>query len=139
MLLNNNFDDETEGRLPDAPTKAWWIGAGICLFPIYLLFSAIGYPGKGTAAICFGGAIVAVVRLRWNLNNRLWFWVTVSLLVLLHAALILFIPWPNENYTLPIVLPAGVIDALMISFVIQLIAKKTGVVDNKMSDQSSAR
>lgn len=124
MLLNGNIDDEDGGKSPDSPTKAWWIGAGICLFPVYLLFSAFGAPGKGTAAICFGGAMIAVVRLRWNLRIRLWFWILVSILALMHIALILFIPWPNRNYTLPIVLPLGVVDALGVSFTIQLVARR---------------
>jgi hypothetical protein len=68
MLLNGKIDDETGTESPDSPTKAWWIGAGVCLFPIYLIFSAFGNPGKGSAAICFGGAMIAVVRLRWGLS-----------------------------------------------------------------------
>jgi hypothetical protein len=124
MLLDGKIDDDPDTSYPNQPSKAWSIGAGLCLLPIYILFSAFGVPGKGNAAICFGGALIMVVRLRWNLRNRIWFWVTVSFLALLHAARVFLIPWPNKNYTLPILLPVGILDALAISYSIQLVAKK---------------
>lgn len=133
MLLDGKIDGETGGGSPDTPSRAWAIGIGICcLFPLYLLFSALGNAGRGTAAMCFGGAIIIAVRLRWELRNRIWFWVMVSFLVLLHLAMVLFIPWPDRNYTLPIVLPVGIVDILAISYLIQLAAKRMGPEDSKL-------
>jgi hypothetical protein len=136
MFLNGDIDDETDGKSADLPTKTWWMGMGICLFPLYLLFSAFGNHGRGNAAICFGGAVIAVVRLRWNLRNRVWFWILVSILALMHIALIVLVPWPNKDYTLPIILPVGVLDGLAISFLIQVVAKKMGLADNDTADRA---
>lgn len=133
MLLDGKINDESDAGSPDTPSRAWAIGIGICcLFPLYLLFSALGNAGRGTAAMCFGGAIIIVVRLRWELRNRIWFWVVVSFLVLVHLAMVLLIPWPNRNYTLPIVLPVGIVDILAISYLIQLVAKRVGPGDSKL-------
>jgi len=135
LLLNGKIDDDSDAGSPDTPSRAWAIGIGICcLFPLYLLFSALGNAGRGTAAMCFGGAIIIVVRLRWELRNRVWFWVIVSLLVLLHLAMTILIPWPNQNYTLPIVLPVGIVDILGISWLIQLAAKKMGSTESNGDD-----
>ena len=58
----------------------------------------------------------------------------VSIVVFSHLAMLLLIPWPNMNYTLPIVLPIGILDALAISFAIQLVAKRVGRTEYRMSD-----
>jgi len=144
MLLNGKIDDEVDDEAdassPDTPSRAWAIGIGICcLFPLYLLFSAFGNAGRGTSAMCFGGAMIIVVRLRWELRNRVWFWVTVGLLVLIHLAMVLLIPWPNRDYTLPIILPVGVVDILMIWFVIQWVAKKLGPAIASVDDSAATR
>jgi hypothetical protein len=135
LLLDGKIDDETDGSSPDTPSRAWAIGVSICCgLPLYLIFSASGNAGRGTAAICFGGAIIIATRLRWDLRNRAWFWVVVVLMVLVQLAMILLIPWPNKNYTLPIVLPVGILDILAISYVIKLVAKKMGPAETKGDD-----
>ena len=131
MLLNGKIDDEPDDETgensSDTPSRAWAIGVGVCcLFPLYLLFSAFGNAGRGTAAACFGGAIIITVRLRWEMRRQVWFWAVVGSLVLLHLAIVLLIPWPNRNYTLPIVLPVGIVDVLAISLLIQFLAKRLG-------------
>jgi hypothetical protein len=144
MLLNGKIDDELDDETgessSDSPTRAWAIGVGICcLFPLYLLFSALGNAGRGTAAACFGGALIITVRLRWEMRKHVWFWVVIGFLVLVHLAIVLLIPWPNRNYTLPIVLPVGIVDILAISFFIQFVAKRFGLTaeDDKSSSEAS--
>ncbi len=139
MLLDGKIDGETDGSSPGTPSRAWAIGVGICcLLPLYLIFSAFGNAGRGTAAGCFGGAIIIAARLRWDLRNRIWFWIVVGLVVLVHLTMVLLIPWPNRNYTLPIVLPVGIVDILAISYLIQLIAKRVGPGDSKPDHPSEA-
>jgi hypothetical protein len=124
MLLNGRLDDEPDSGSPDTPTRAWYMAAGICLLPIYAIFAVLGEPGKGTAGICFGGAMIVILRLRWGLKSHLWFWGVVSLIALWQVSMVIFIPWPKKNYTLPIVLPVGILDALAMSSLIQWAAKK---------------
>jgi hypothetical protein len=127
VLLNGKIDDDPDSSSPDSPNRTWivWMALGCC-FPLYLLFSALRNAGAGTAAGCFGLAIAYVVRLHWELKNRPWFWVVVSAIVFLHLAMLLLIPWPNLNYTLPIVLPIGIIDALAISFAVNQLRRGWG-------------
>ena len=125
MLLDGKIDDEPDDSSPNPPSRAWAIGVGICCgLPLYLIFSASGNAGRGTAAICFGGAIIIATRLGWDLKKRAWFWLVVGLMVLVQIAMVLLIPWPNNDYALPIVLPVGFLDVLAISYVIELVAKK---------------
>ena len=125
--MNGKIDDEANVGTADTPSRAWAIGVGIlCLLPLYLIFSALGNAGRGTAAACFGGAIIIAVRLRWDLRSRIWFWAVVSLMVLLHLAMVLLIPWPNKDYTLAVVLPVGIVDIFAISSLIRALANRMG-------------
>src|ERR1700690_3256088 len=121
MLLNGKIDDDPDSSSPDAPSRASYMWAGISFFPVYLFFSALRNAGCGTAACCFGGAIVIAVRLRWELRNRVWFWLTVLIVALLHLAAVLFVPWPDTDYRWPIVFPVGVLDYFVISYSIHLV------------------
>src|SRR5580693_1256738 len=134
MLLNGKIDDDPNSSSPNSPSRAWYIWVGISFLPVYILFSALRNAGCGTAAGCFGVAIVIAVRSSWELRTRIWFWVTVAIIALLHLAMILFIPWPNTDYRWPIVFPVGVLDILAISFVIKLVGKWIGQLKIKGSD-----
>lgn len=81
--------------------------------------------------------MVVVVRLRWELRTRIWFWVTVSIIALLHLALIWFIPWPNTNYRWPVVFPVGVVDYFVISYLIRSVARWMGQPEVKQSGQDT--
>lgn len=134
LLLDGKIDAGSGRDSSEGPSIAWTLGVGICFLPLYILFSALRNAGCGTAALCFGGAIFIVVRLRWELRNRIWFWAVITIVVLLHLGMLLLIPWPNTDYTLPVVLPVGIVDILAISYLIGLIAKKMGPADGKQDD-----
>jgi hypothetical protein len=127
LLLDGKIDDDDASVNPDAPTRAWAIAVGVlCGLPLYLLFSALGNKGRGTAASGVGIAIIIALWFRWELRRRVWFWILVSLIVALHLALILLIPWPNSDYTFPVVFPFGLLDYFVISFVLGWAAKRMG-------------
>lgn len=134
MLLNGKIDDDPDSVSPETPSRAWYIGVGISFFPVYLLFAGLRNVGCGTAAACFGIAIAIAVRLRWELRDRIWFWFTVSIVTLLHLAMILFIPWPNTDFGFPIVFPIGVLDCFVISYLFRLVGKWMKRADAKGTD-----
>lgn len=83
----------------------------LCLVPVFLLFALLGDPGRGRAAGICAGVIVTTVRSTWNLRKHLWFWVTVAILTVLHAALVLFVAWSSSTaYTGLALLPVAVLD-----------------------------
>jgi len=135
MLLNGKIDTDPNADLPPGmPSNAWIIGVGILCLPIYILFSTFGNAGLGTVMACFVGTMIIAVRLRWELRRRLWFWIVMSIIVILHLVAILLIPWPNIQFRALVVFPFVAVDISLISYVIKLIARWRGEEDGKKLD-----
>lgn len=123
MLLDGKLDDPIDEGASDAPSKTWAVATGICLLPIYLVFALLGESGRGTAAACFVGAIIVAIKLHWALRSSTRFWIIISGVILLHVPLIFLVPWPNKNYTLPIVLPIGILDYMIIALSLKAVQR----------------
>ena len=39
------------------------------------------------------GTLGFAVAIKWKLKRRVWFWITIIIIVALHVPLILFVPW----------------------------------------------
>src|ERR1700753_2481179 len=98
MFLNSETEDNDS---ESTPSKAWAIILGICLFPVYLIFSAFGMLGKGTAAACALGVLIIAIRMNLEFINRVWFWCVIALIAVINILLVIYIPFPNKNYTFP--------------------------------------
>ena len=61
--------------------------------------------------------------MRWDLRKRVWFWVTLTVLALLHVPLILLVPWSNTNYPGVVLLPQALLDLAIVYGCIKLIEK----------------
>ena len=94
----------------DSVTKKWAIVAGIYTSPLFILFAYFGDPGRGQAAWVCAGSLATATRFLWDLRTRVWFWLTISIIALLHVPLILLIPWPFKQLTYIALLPAGLLD-----------------------------
>ena len=132
MLLNGKIETDPNADLPPGkPSTAWFIWLAILCLPIYILFSSFGNAGLGTVLAYFFGTISFAVRSRWELRRRLWFWIVVSIIAILHLVVILLIPWPNMQFRALVVLPFVAVDISLISYVIKLIARWRGEEDGK--------
>lgn len=74
-------------------TRKWGLLAAICTSPLFIMYAFLGDRGRGRAAWVSAGIVFIVIRAFWALRKRIWFWLTVTMIALLHVPLIMFIPW----------------------------------------------
>ena len=71
------------------------------------------------------GMVSAAARFSWDLKDRVWYWITIAVIVLLHVPIILLIPWPYERWSyiqfLPFALPDFALDYGIIRLVEKII------------------
>ncbi len=90
----------------------------LCALPLNLTCSAVGAPGRRMAAaisaIVIGGTVLSYED-KWA---NAWFWAAITILVALHGALVLMLPWSGENGSGPALAGQAIIDgALCFAFV----------------------
>lgn len=95
------------------------------MLPIYLAFSALGLVGKGTVAACAVGTLILAVRTHMDHIRLVWFWIVIVAMTVVDALLVAYVPFPNKNYTFPLVAPFGYLEYLLISSCVRLADKKT--------------
>jgi hypothetical protein len=68
-------------------------------------------------------AIGFAIRGSWELRGRLWFWTTISAIVALHLALILFVPWKSGWVPARVTMLFCIVDLAIIFGVIAIVQK----------------
>ena len=93
----------------DTLTRKSALVVALCSLPFFL-FAYLGDPGRGrTAAIC-AFVIGTTSRAFWDLRKHVWFWITMSILVVAHVPLVLLIPWSSKSYPGMVLLPVALLD-----------------------------
>src|ERR1035438_889970 len=87
-------------------TRKWAVLTAICTSPLFVVLDYLGDPGRGQAAWVGGIAIAVAARFLWDLKNRIWYWITLAIIVLLHFPMILLVPWPFKQLSYVALLPA---------------------------------
>jgi len=108
----------------DLISRKWLLLVLLCMVPPFLLFAVGGDPGRGRAAAIALAVILVVTRVHWDLRKYAWFWVTVVVLVILHALLILLVPWTDKSYSGITLLPIAVVDYLIVDGFVKLVKKE---------------
>jgi hypothetical protein len=112
--------EEPQKRLPFG-----WIVAAVALtFPLFLVFALLGMPGNGRAAWIFAIVMTLAVKVRWELSECTWFWVTIAVLVAVHAPLIVLLPWTSKWVPAASIYPLAVLDGIVILMVVQFVEKR---------------
>ncbi|HEY4357548.1 MAG TPA: hypothetical protein VGN16_17480 [Acidobacteriaceae bacterium] len=127
-LLDEEAED-TPSKNDRYPSRAWGLTLGVCLFPVYLIFSAFGMRGRGTVAACALGMLLLAAKIHSDKKSTAAFWIVLCLFALLNGLLVAFIPWPNRDYALPLVLPIGVCDYLLMSLILRKVC--TGIPSHR--------
>ena len=82
------------------------------------------------AAYISAAIIVGAVRYFWDLRKRVWFWMTTAFIVSFHVALVLVIPWPDNDWRGVQLLPIGLLDFAIAYGIIRL---AENVIEKKIS------
>jgi len=97
----------------------------LCALPVFLIFAALGDPGRGRAAAIALFVILLCGRIFWSLRGRVLFWVVLTIVVLCHIPLILLIPWNNRDYPGVVLLPFALPDFAIVYGILKLVEKVT--------------
>jgi hypothetical protein len=93
------------------------------VFPIVPLLDHLGRPELRYPVIAALGAIGFAIRGNWDLRNRLWFWITMTVIAALHVPLILLVPWKAGWVPAPVTMAFCIVDLAIIYGVIGFIKK----------------
>lgn len=101
----------------------WVITALVLTSPLFFVFDRLGKPGTGRAAWICAGMFLIAMKVRWELRSRLWFWVTIAVLLVLHLPLISLVPWTSRWIPAVGIVPIGVLDIAILLGCIALVEK----------------
>jgi hypothetical protein len=93
--------------------------------PVFILICILGKWEIGIGAWICAGLVLLIVRQRWDLRRRLWFWIVIATAFLLQVPLVLLIPWDDRNLTGISLLPVAVLDYGLVYGCIKLIENAT--------------
>lgn len=110
----------------------WWATLLIILGAVFFswMFDHFGQLSAALPAMNAMGMLGFVLVLKKKLMGRLWFWITMAIVAVLHVLLVLFIPW-TTNWVPAIVI--AVIDSLDICAILGIIVVVGRLVEGPKS------
>ena len=119
MQVENPMIDVKLKRLP------WW--GVLCLMlgatPVVLLFAHFGKFALALPTLDSAGMIGIAIYMRWRLRRQVWFWITIAVIVALHIALILFVPWTTRWVPAFMIVPFAVADLYAVLTILSMVEK----------------
>ena len=105
---------------------AWKLGyAALCL-AVFAIFAAFSQPDRGVVAGFATAATVLAAKLRWDACGRSWFWVTIGVIVIAHAALIYAWGWRINIKPTILLAPLALADFIVVISAIFVVEKIVG-------------
>lgn len=83
-------------------------------------FAYFGHSGRGLAAASTLCVVITAIEFFKDLRRQLWFWIEIVVIGMVHAALVIVIPWPNGNFSAPLLFPIILLDLAVVYFCIRL-------------------
>jgi len=81
----------------------------LCALPVFFIIFHFSSLGTARAAALCTAVNVAVATLRWDLKAKLWFWCEISLMFLVQAVVVWFLPLGDQSIPAYGLLPAAVV------------------------------
>jgi hypothetical protein len=91
-------------------TRTFGFVVGICTAPLFIIFAYCGDPKRGSTAWFSAGIVLIVVRMFWGMRRRVLFWIVITTIAILHAVIIILVPWPFGQLSYVALLPVGFLD-----------------------------
>jgi len=106
MSLREFVEENKQMRL------SWKGGLAIFLGTILigLLFFHFGKLALARPTIFSVIMIVTAIAMKRELRRRVWFWITITIIMVLHVLLILFVPWTTDWVPAIVMIPFGIAD-----------------------------
>lgn len=103
-----------------------WKG-GLCIFfgtiLLALLFVSIERFDLARPTMVSVAMVSLAITMRWKLRTRGWFWITMTILAVLHLPLILFVPWTTKWIPAVVIAPVGIADLYAMLWVLSVVGK----------------
>ncbi len=96
---------------------------GATVLPVLLI---LNYLGRVELAYPVLASIIAIgfaIRGYWELRGQLWFWITISVFLVVHGVLIFCIPWRSGWVPAPVIMVFCIVDFAIILGVVGVIEK----------------
>jgi hypothetical protein len=104
-------------------TRKFGFWVALCTSPIFIVFIYLGDSERGKTAWFSAMIILMAIRMFWNLRKRVRFWITITIITLLHILLVFFIPWPFKEVPYVALMPVGLLDLAIAYGAIRLVEK----------------
>lgn len=124
-------DIKADARVAKKLRLPWW-GVLCCIvgsMPIPWLFDHFGKLNLALPTLFGMGMLACAVAIKWNLRRRVWFWITMLVIVGLHVALILLVPWTDRWVPGPALVPFGIVDLFVMLAIISVAKQLIGGPD----------
>lgn len=105
------------------PTDYTGLIIAAALAPVLLTFMYFGAADLGLAVDIVLGIISLVIKLRWDLRGHVWFWVTIAVVLSLHAPLFFMVSWQGKTHVRAYGFVSGITDFLIIQGAVRLAEK----------------
>jgi hypothetical protein len=67
------------------------------------------------------GMVGIAIAMRWQLRDRLWFWITMITILALHIPVILLVPWTTKWVPAIVVMPIAIADLYAMLAIISVV------------------
>lgn len=103
--------------------KTFGVVAALIILPLVISLDVFGRPELVYPAAAASIAFAFALRGQWELRRHIRFWVTTSILMLLHVALILAIPWRTGWVPASLIMFASIADFGIMLGIFRLVEK----------------
>jgi hypothetical protein len=115
--------EKSDERKKQLTNWLWFLAAMALTSPLFFLFNSLGKSGTGRVAWLSAMAVFIAMKVRWELRNYVWFWLTMACIVGAHVPLVMLVPWTSRWIPAVGLLPIVVADLALIFGCLHLVEK----------------